>query len=223
MTNGRVIFQRGLERLRHIVDVIRRESGMRTRHWQDRSEFEQGGELVIEVIVRSEDDRRLEAGNRQILGRHDRLFTRALGEQVLAWPFGGVCPQRAHVQQALDPGRPAGIRYLARQFGMDGAEALAGIFMQDADQIDDRIAAAKLILQDRGIVNVRFDQLGAGQHGNFAMPLRMAGQHPECIAPVGQPRGQMPTNKTSAAQYTNLLNFHACACSSLVLSPPVAE
>ena len=94
-----------------------------------------------------------------------------------------------------------------RQFDVQRAEGLAAGLVEDADQVDHRIAALE-VLRERRVADR--DQRHAGHHFQLAAAaLRMAGQHPHRVAAVGEPGHEGAANETRAAQYADSLNLHA--------------
>ena len=85
------------------------------------------------------------------------VFRLALAAQVFAGA-GRAGMQGAHVQQAADAGFAAGLDDVDGQFFMHLAEAVAAGFIENADQVDDGIAASEVPDQCPRIVNIRFDQ-----------------------------------------------------------------
>ena len=130
---------------------------MRAAQRKYRRPPEQAGKQVEEDILRAENHRRAEYRHRQILAvsrQHERLaFPLAalvVGEAV------GVAAEGAHVQQPLYPRRAAGVHHFAWQLHVRALEMAPGFyFMEDADQIDDRIDALELPLERVRVVDVR--------------------------------------------------------------------
>jgi hypothetical protein len=88
------------------------------------------------------------------------------------------------------------------------AGAIMTLLIQDADKIDDRVAALKVLMQLRRIVDVRFDQTYRRQHQQRPMSLSMARQYPDRMTLGCQPVYKMRSDKAGAAEHADSARVH---------------
>ena len=89
------------------------------------------------------------------------------------------------------------------------AGAAATRFVQDADQVDDHVAAAESLAQHGRVVYVGIVQLGAGQHQQVAVAVAVAGQDPHTVAVADQPADERRTDEAGAAEDADRQWMHA--------------
>ena len=96
----------------------------------------------------------------------------------------GFHPERAHVQHSFDAVVPARFGELAGEFRVHVPKAVAGprVLVQDAGEVDHRIAACEVGVQIRCQMDVRLDDF-AGRHHQ---------QGPRTAAPPREDAGRAP-------------------------------
>ncbi len=173
--------------------------------WQHRAERQQRREAVEEAVVAAEHHRRAETGQGD-LGAGEgvqMVLGLALRAQVVTGAAGLVGAERAHVQQPAHAAVLAGLEHLLRQLDVHVTEPLATVaaLVEDADQVDHRVAIAEVALELVRIVDV-------GQHQQVAVALAPAREHAYVLAGVVEAGDYLVAGEAGAAEHAYGINFH---------------
>jgi hypothetical protein len=95
---------------------------------------------------------------------------------------------------------------------VDILEASAGFFrlVEDGHQVDDGIHACERLRQGLGVVDVRFDQLEVGDGQKMPVAFAVTGEHLDVNGLIGEAVGDLPSDKTGAAENANAADAHGC-------------
>src|SRR5437016_2187508 len=174
LTGAGVHAERAQERFGDVVHADRCEARPRARQRQNaRREAQQLREAVGESVPGSEDHRGTEARHPGLgagrLGMRrgaQPRFRGRLGAQVTARGLA-VRAERAHVQHAPHRRRACRRHHLGGELGVHHVEARAAARIQDADEIDDRVAAGEQLAQYARLVHVRDRELHRVEHAQL--------------------------------------------------------
>ena len=116
------------------------------------------------------------------------------------------------MQQALHAGRAASPDDFSGKLSMDAVKAAtaSAALVENANQVDDDFASAKLRRQLSCIVDVGIDQVEFRQHQQAAVCFAIAGEHFDDVSVVDQPRHEVPTDKAGTSKNANSCGFHHC-------------
>ena len=95
------------------------------------------------------------------------------------------------MQQALDAGVAAGGDRGKRQLDMRGGE----IAVQDADQVDQRVMAARQAVEHAALVDVGFDHVDRRQEDQVLRALAPARRHGDANPAPHESGDEMPADK----------------------------
>ena len=111
----------------------------------------------------------------------------ALGAQVIARCVDRGL-ERGHLQQSSHAGGSRGLQHAAREFDMGATKAPAAetALIEDTDEIDDDVLAAKALAELRLLVDVAVLERQAGQHQQVLVLLAVARQHRDLVAVLDQ-------------------------------------
>ena len=102
----------------------------------------------------------------------------------------------AHLQQAAHAGSARGGHDLGGEHGVHGLEARTAVRVEDADEVDDRVAVGEQLAQDARLVHVCEAQLRRVEHAQALGVAQIARRHPYPVARVDASRvtSSVPTN-----------------------------
>lgn len=100
------------------------------------------------------------------------------------------------MQESVDARGPAGRHQAVDQIDVQATKGRGAAFVEDADQIDGRIAVIQLLSQGRGVEDIAFDQVDILHHGKLAMAMRVAGQDQALAATGGEAVGNVASDET---------------------------
>src|SRR5437588_140838 len=174
LTGAGVHAERAQERFGDVVHADRCEARPRARQRHNaRREAQQLREAVGESVPGSEDHRGTEARHPGLgagrLGMRrgaQPRFRGRLGAQVTARGLA-VRAERAHVQHAPHRRRACRRHHLGGELGVHHVEARAAARIQDADEIDDRVAAGEQLAQYAPLVHIRDRELHRVEHAQL--------------------------------------------------------
>jgi hypothetical protein len=113
------------------------------------------------------------------------------------------------VQQPADPDRQAGREYAFDQLDMDPAKTALGIAgVQDADQMDDRIASVERRGELPLVERVSLDEFG--NRGKLAVAMCVTRDDATCISAAMQVAAQVPADETRTTDQRNARYLHDC-------------
>jgi hypothetical protein len=129
------------------------------------------------------------------MGLLDQALGLAAGFQVVAVATAGI--ERAHVDQAPDPGRLAGDDQLFDQLDMGAPEALAAkaALVEDANQVDGQVVPVQGITQGLEIVGIELADADAGHDGEVAGGGRVARGDGDLMSGAARRRTRCPPTK----------------------------
>ena len=163
---------------------------------------EQPREAVEERVAGAEHDGRLEYGPVEVRAfLADQLLGLALGAQVVARRIDGGL-ERGNLQQPSDARGARGLKHHARQFEVRATETAAAesALVEDADQVDHGVLAAKPLAELRFLVDVAVLQREPGQDQKVLVKLAVARQHRDPMIVLDQAGDQAGTEKARAAE-----------------------
>jgi hypothetical protein len=102
------------------------------------------------------------------------------------------------VQQAPDTRTVAGGNNLSREIAVNPVEstAIAAALIENANEVDHRIASNKLMSQHFDIVRVALHEIDTGQHQQAFAVFPVAGQYTHLVPGVCPACGEMAADKT---------------------------
>lgn len=136
------------------------------------------------------------------------MFRLALGAQILAGRVLHVGIKRAHLQETTDPAGLGGRQGFLRQFHVRGAKAraIAAAFVEDPDQVDDRILAREEALQRGRVVGAALDQINLRIYQQVAVAVGAPRQHAHADTAIDQAADDLMADKAGAAEQADRAN-----------------
>jgi len=117
--------------------------------------------------------------------------------------------ERAHVQEARHAARATRRDRVAGELDVDAREAVAARFVEDADQVDDRVRAAHQRGQASGVVDVGLDDVDGRQQDQVPGALAAARRHDGLVAGGHEPRGERAAHEAAAPEHDDAQAGHA--------------
>ena len=141
-----------------------------------------------------------------------QVFGPALAPEVMAGAVYGIGVQGAHLQDPPDPVRLAGGNEVFRESHMRAQKprAVIAFFVEDADQVDNRVAAGQVLPQALGVMHIGLYQVEPRQQDQICpVVFTIAGQHPLRVARFRQAVAEGAAHKAGPAEHGDALNQHA--------------
>ena len=196
--DGRGIVERTDECVDDIADPHRLEARIGAAQRQSRRKSQQLREAAEQAVAGPGDHRRTQQRPVEFRSAHPR-FGFAARLEVMALAVARV--QRAHLQQSAHADVLHRCERGFGEFDIDLAESAAVVaaFVEDADEIDHDIGAAKGVAQECRLEHIA--DLDVRARGNARAGVGAARQHAHAVALREQPCDQRATDETAAAEH----------------------